>query len=87
MAASIWFPGYVVSTTGKFVQQVFTATAGQTSFSITNFTYTVGTGMLQIFINGQKQEATDFNETSPNTFSLVEACDGGESVTAVIIGE
>lgn len=86
MGASIWFPGYTVTTTGKFVQQVFTATAGQTAFAITSFTYTVGTGMLAIFINGQKQESTDFTETSANTFSLTEACDGGETVTALIIG-
>ncbi len=86
MAASIWFPGYTVSTTGKFNSQEFTASAGQVYFTLTDFTYTPGSGMLWVFINGQRQESTEFSETSPTTFTLDEACDGGETVTAAIIG-
>ena len=86
MAASIWFPGYTVTTTGKLVEQKFTATAGQVLFTLTSFTYTPGTGMLKIFINGQKQESDQFVETSNAVFTLNEACDGGETVTAMIIG-
>ncbi len=83
---SIWSMTSSIQVTGRFVEQTFTATAGQTAFVLTEFTYLPGTERLWVFINGQKQDATEFTETSSTVVTLNEACDGGETVTCAIIG-
>lgn len=85
MAASLFGTGGVTNANvqGSLVPQVFTATAGQTLFTLTAFTYSVGTGSLLVFINGSLQSSKDYAETSTGSFTLVEACLGGESVLAL----
>ena len=85
MAASLFGTGGVnnANVHGSLVPQTFTATAGQTLFTLTAFTYSVGTGSLLVFINGSLQSLKDYTETSTGSFTLVEACLGGESVLAL----
>lgn len=85
MAASLFGTGGVTNANvqGSLVPQVFTATAGQTLFNLTAFTYSVGTGSLLVFINGSLQSLKDYAETSTGSFTLVEACLGGESILAL----
>ena len=85
MAASLFGTGGVINANvrGSLVPQVFTATAGQTLFTLTAFTYSVGTGSLLVFINGSLQSLKDYAETSTGSFTLVEACLGGESILAL----
>ena len=64
------------------VKQNFVATVGQTIFTLTLFTYTPGTGTLDVFIQGALQTVTtDYTETNSTTVTLVEPCLGGELVT------
>lgn len=73
-----------VNVNGTLVPQSFTATAGQTVFNITNFSYTQNTNSLLVFINGDKQSSgKDFAETSSTSFTLTEACLGGETVEVI----
>jgi parallel beta-helix repeat protein len=73
-----------VNVNGTLVPQSFTATAGQTVFNITNFSYTQNTNSLLVFINGDKQgSGKDFAETSSTSFTLTEACLGGETVEVI----
>lgn len=73
-----------VNAAGTILPQVFIATAGQTVFTLTKFTYTVGTNSLYVFVNGQLQLlTTDFTETSSSVFTLVEACVAGDRVVAL----
>lgn len=75
MTASVWDPATVeipvVNATSTLYPQVFSATAGQTLFNITNFQYVVGTGSLLIFVNGVFQIITkNFTETSISSFTM-----------------
>lgn len=73
-----------VNVNGTLVPESFTATAGQTVFNITNFTYTPGTNSLLVFLNSGKQVIDkDYSETSSSSFTLVEACLGGETVEVI----
>ena len=52
------------------IPQSFVATASQTLFTLTNFSYTVGTNSLLVWINGQKQQLPrDFTETSSSSLT------------------
>lgn len=75
MTASVWTPDSQVipqvNANSTIVPQVFSPTAGQTVFTITNFVYVLGTHSLLVLINGVFQLITkDFNETSTNSFTL-----------------
>ena len=71
MGASIWSPGQAVSAQGLVQDQAFVATAGQTVFTITDFSYEPGTGSLQVFVSGICQRPrVDFTETSTTSFTL-----------------
>jgi hypothetical protein len=86
MAASLFGAGTTpqVNVNGTLVPQQFTATAGQTVFTLTSFTYTPGTNSLLVFINGQRQILTrDFLETSSTSFTLVEAVTAGDYVDVI----
>lgn len=51
--------------------QVITATAGQTTFTLTTFTYLPGTDTLQVYRNGLRlTNVTDYIETNGNTVTL-----------------
>jgi hypothetical protein len=86
MAASLFGTSSTpnVSVSGSIVPQSFVANAGQTLFSLSQFTYTPATGSLMIFVNGVLQKVTtDYLETSSSSFTTVEAMIGGEVVTAI----
>jgi len=59
-------------------QQTFTATAGQTTFSIA---YTVG--QLDVYYNGSKLAPAEFTATNGTSFTLVTACFAGDIVDAI----
>ena len=51
--------------------QVITATAGQTTFTLTTFTYLPGTDTLQVYRNGLRlTSVTDYVETNSSTVTL-----------------
>lgn len=86
MPASLFGPGAipVVNVQGSLIPQSFVATAGQTVFTLSAFTYTLGTNSLLVFINGQRQILTrDFTETSTSSFTLVEGCIVGDFVDVI----
>jgi hypothetical protein len=73
-----------VNVSGTLVPQSFTATAGQTVFNLSGFTYTVGTNSLLVFVNGTRQIlGRDFTETSSSSFTLVEGCVAGDFVDVI----
>lgn len=69
---------------GTIASQQFTATAGQTLFTLTNFAYEPGTNSIMVFVNGSKKRAgVDFNETSTSTFSFVAPLTAGTIVEVI----
>lgn len=86
MSASLFGTGGTINVNvqGSLVPQSFIGIAGQTVFNITNFTYSVGTNSLLVFINGQRQILTrDFVETSTTQFTLVEGVQAGDFVDII----
>ena len=51
-------------------EDIFTATAGQTAFTLVSGTYTPGIGQLDVFINGVRQPRSSFTETSSTMFTF-----------------
>ena len=57
---------------------------GQTVFKLTT-SYVAGSGALSIYRNGLRiWQGIDYNEVSNNSFELLEPCEQGEHVTAVV---
>ena len=72
--------------TGTTQNNVFTATSGQTAFSL-SFSYPVGVKALQVFQNGVKLESgTDFTETSGSSFTLTVGALTGDTISANLFG-
>jgi hypothetical protein len=72
------------SNLGSLLSQRITADPGQTTVTITNFTYTAGSGNLWVFLNGVKQNFNDdYTETDGNHVELRQACLGGEFIDVV----
>ena len=74
MAASIWNPGsgsIVANAENGSLIQKFIATAGQTLFTLTSFSYVVDTGSIRVYRNGVKLQSSEVSETSDTTFTLV----------------
>jgi hypothetical protein len=66
---------------GTTEEQVFTATQGQTVFTITNFDYSPGTNNLSVYVNGSKQvSGVNYNETSVNVVTFVNGLNAGDVV-------
>jgi hypothetical protein len=63
-------------------EQQFTATAGQTVFTLTLGTYLPGSNALEVYINGVKQPATAYTETSETTFTMGAAMRVGDYILA-----
>ena len=73
-----YIAGSTVSTTLK---QSFTATQGQTVFTLTNFDYAPGTNNLAVFVNGSKQvSGTNYTETNVNTVTFTTGLNLGDVV-------
>jgi hypothetical protein len=61
--------------------QDFTATAGQTAFTVTGG-YTVG--QLAVYYNGSKLAAAEYTATNGTSFTLATACQANDIVQAVV---
>ena len=62
-------------------QQTFTATQGQTIFTLTTITYTPGVNTLNVYVNGSKQVAsTNYVETNSTTVTFVSGLNVGDVV-------
>jgi hypothetical protein len=73
-----------LSASGSLVPEQFTASVGQTVFTLTKFIYTVGSNSLIVFVNGAKKIlTTHFTETSNATFTMVTPMAGGEVVDVI----
>ena len=73
MGASIWTPTVLptANTDGTFIPQVFDATAAQTLFNLSAFSYEPGTHSLLVYKNGLVLElGVNFTETSRTSFTL-----------------
>jgi hypothetical protein len=68
-----------VTTTAYRTVTDFTATAGQTSFSVPSYTV----GYIDVFRNGVRLAAADFTATTGTTVVLANACTVGDTVTTV----
>ncbi len=71
---------------GLLVQdsQTFTASAAQTLFTLTEFTYQPHTGNIAVYVNGlRKFDGFEYNETSSNLLTFVAGMAGGEVVQVV----
>lgn len=86
MTASLFGVGTAVNVNvaGTLIPQSFVATAGQTLFTLSGWTYTQATNSLLVFINGQRQIISrDFTETSSSSFTLLEGCIVGDFVDII----
>jgi hypothetical protein len=73
-----YIAGATASTT---LEQSFTATQGQTVFTLTNFDYAPGTNNLAVFVNGSKQvSGTNYSETNVNTVTFTSGLNVGDIV-------
>lgn len=86
MGASIWDGSSTIVSTANadnvYKSQKFTATAGQTLFTLTSFAYQINTSSVEVFINGAAQfgSGVDFTETSNTSITLTEAAEAGDVV-------
>lgn len=83
MSASIWNPGSNNIPTVNPAQQVksetFTATEGQTDFVITQFTYALDSGAIDVYVNRTKLPASEVEELTISSFRIP-ACDADDLV-------
>ena len=70
-------PASGVTTTAYRTVTEFTATAGQTSFSVPSYTV----GYIDVFRNGSRLNSADFTASNGTTVVLAAACNAGDSVT------
>ena len=70
------------STTLDCFEELFTATAGQTLFTLTEGTYQVGKSRLTVCVNGAQQPSTAYTETSSSSFTFDSGLSAGDSVIA-----
>ncbi len=88
MGASVWEPGSSVTANSSISVQAFTATADQTDFTLTDFSYSVGTGSLFVFASGLIQRrGTDWVEVSATAFRLLAGVPEGTVVYAFAFTE
>ena len=84
--ANIWQPRTIIEVKAdtKMVTQPLTALTNQTLFTITDFAYTVGTGALQVYRNGEYLTPNvDFVEQTDTTFTVVVPSTAGDEIVAV----
>jgi hypothetical protein len=86
MSASIYAPGVeaTANSNASIIPESFTATAGQTLFTLTNFLYAIGTNSLWVFVNGVFQRSgIDYTETSTSSFTFTSGLTVGDTVIAI----
>jgi len=86
MTASIWAPGSTnvpsVDPASQLLSQSFVATEGQTDFVITQFTYSINSGALTVYVNRAKLDHQYVTELNTTTFRIP-ACEVGDDVEVV----
>ena len=70
------------STTLDCFEELFTATGGQTLFTLTEGTYVPNQSRLTICVNGAQQPSTAYTETSSSSFTFDSGLSAGDSVIA-----
>ena len=70
------------STTLDCFEELFTATEGQTLFTLTEGTYVPNQSRLTICVNGAQQPSTAYAETSSSSFTFDSGLGAGDSVIA-----
>ncbi len=66
-----------------FSSERFTATAGQTLFTLTSGSYTPGTDAFRLFMDGRRLTVgVDYAETSPTSFTLTAPAAAGDELVA-----
>lgn len=90
MSANVWEPGsnlVTIDAESTNQSQVFTATESQVLFTLTLFSYAVGTGSIAVYRNGQRLiKDVDWTETSSTSVSLVGiALAAGEVIEVVAV--
>jgi len=84
MTASVWAPGTSIDANSGIRFEDFIATDLQTLFTLTDFTYVVGTNSLTVYVNGLIQIlGTDFVETSTGSFTFSSGLPVGAKVYAI----
>lgn len=73
-----------VLSSGQYVfirrKEEFTATEGQTVFNLTQGSYEVGTGRVDVYIWGNKQPPSAYTETSSTSITLANGVEAGTKV-------
>ena len=65
-------------------RQSFTATSGQTAFTLTEFSYQAGSFNLGVYVNGvRKFPGTDFTENSSTQFTMLVPLTVGDNVVCI----
>lgn len=86
MTASIWAPGSTnvpsVDPASQLLSESFVATEGQTDFVITQFTYSINSGALTVYVNRAKL-GHEFVEELTTTSFRIPACDVDDVVEVV----
>lgn len=88
MTSSVWNPAAFevaqVNAAGVMKEESFSATAGQTVFTLTTYAYAVGTGSLLVFKNGALGvRGVDWIETDTFTFTLLAGANVNDVIVAV----
>ena len=80
---NIWRPGNTIDADNTIAHQSFTATAGQSLFTLTDFVYSPDTSTLMVAVAGLEQRpGIDFTETSFDSFTLTTPVQAGTVVFA-----
>lgn len=74
-------PTWTSPLAATYTRTSFTATAGQTTFSVT---YSVG--YIEVFVNGVLLNASDYNAADGTTVALTTACAAGDIVEVIAYG-
>lgn len=86
MTASIWQPDSnnvpAVDPRSQLKSETFIASEGQTTFTITQFTYTPDNGALTVYVNRAKLPGSEVTEPTNSTF-VIPACEVGDLVEVV----
>lgn len=88
MSASVWTAAESLSANKSVRHQSYVATANQVDFTITEFSYSVDTDSLYVYVSGVFQRpGSDFVEVSPTRFQLTTPVPAGTIITAVAFVE
>lgn len=75
MSASIWAPGgeLLVNSSNKIaVEHFIVSDINQPTFTLTNFTYVLGTNSISVYLNGVMQRSgVDYSESSDSTITFL----------------